>query len=460
MEDFEMHILRSFAIVGSVIFSAFAFSVTLDGTLYDNYMKPYREKVISGDADILPGTRVYEHLNISRSVEMERYIAYSKDLNPVKTLMDDFLIRSSIVEKDKLSDLLEQIASRDVGKLLIQLLLTKMSVRREFWTRVATEVSVRKKALEDALCGFKGDQVTALPLLSAYYSVSNILEFLTKPNAGDSTIAIDNVYCTSKIANKFSFDPGCENSIESFYQKIKTEAPLDKSLVGNIIIKTKTETNIALKLLQDLGAMAANLIDKSSKIEILKGKNGFTPGTVATYPSIMINFDAYNENGIAIHGGHYCYTRKYYTATNKKNVGMQQKTIFGSGFHEFDHSLHFLEGRMNFLDGVVKVGHDSLDNMYDTEVDDAEFGIRRWTDDEEFLNISGLFYNGTNWCVDPVSCAAFCRQEAGHNSAPRCFHKTPAKTLIGASTAPDDIPLSSSEKDIEKLEKFIVAIYS
>jgi hypothetical protein len=208
-------------------------------------------------------------------------------------------------------------------------------------------------------------------------------------------------------------------------------------------------------LLNKISSTALKALNTFSKIAVRKGsKNHFaryadTRHVADLFTVVQINFDAYVDNGIATHGGHYCYTRKYYEPTKRNNVGGQQKAVYESVFYEFCHALHWFEGR-------DKLEQTSLNMIYGA---DFEKSVGKWKNDEEFLTIPGLSYDNEEWILDPISCAAFCRSEKGRseNFNIRCFHKAFSRKWTEADAG--SIPVFVDKKDCEPLEEFICDIY-
>lgn len=80
---------------------------------------------------------------------------------------------------------------------------------------------------------------------------------------------------------------------------------------------------------------------------------------------------------------------------NSVILGCKQKTLYGSIFHEFLHGLHEIEGRRRSQDDTLLLLY--TDPIY----------RRKWSNDEELLNITGVFYGVGTWMVDPISIRRF-----------------------------------------------------
>jgi hypothetical protein len=267
-----------------------------------------------------------------------------------------------------------------------------------------------------------------------------------------------------------NFFLGGEERIDAFLKRIDSESPWDKSLIDSVVIGMDDDSIFDIcRLLNKISLVALKAVgDRTgvfgplSAVHFAEGeKNYFHRGRVRAHAAnslalISIKFSAYDENnGIARKGGHYCYTRKYYEETKKRNVGCQQKNIYGSVFHELDHTLHWFEGRDKF-DQTSTV---ALTQAYGRN---NKF-IEKWGNDEEFLTIAGVSYDINKWIVDPVSCAAFCcseKKKGTNNYNIRCFHTVPFGNRIGIDTEADAIPVISSVVDMELIERFICGIFS
>jgi hypothetical protein len=281
--------------------------------------------------------------------EYLRYASLSQE-NLVDYFVNNFLKVDDSATRGRLFDILNNIASRDVGRLEIELLATKMSVHRIFWNRVISEVNYRKQRLRSAVRSFDVDNDETIgELLCASYLVSNLLRFFANPYEPSSiTSEIFETFGTaSSFLHKFFL---CEEElISGFFKSLDSEAPWDKSMVDSILIDMGSGgipgvcellSNISLIALRAVGNSASEISGFLSVICFVNGdKNMFRRGSTRTASSwalININFDAYVSSGIARQGGHYCYTKKYYEATKKRNVGCQQKNVYGSVFHELD----------------------------------------------------------------------------------------------------------------------------
>jgi hypothetical protein len=428
----------------------------LEGTLYDIFTQPFRDRVQQIGGFVGSPLRVYDHLDPTRETETRVYLGYaglSAD-RLVDEFIGNFLEIGANVDREVVRGILNNVVSRNIGRLEIELLMTKISVRRSFWNEVKREANSRKRRLQLAIRDFNIDSEEKVDeLFSSSYLVSNLFKFLVKPDDPGSVTA--EMLRTYKIVNDslYSFFLGEEKRIEDFLNRIGSEVQWRKDLTDSILIDVKSScVSGVYRLLDKIESVVLMAIGDSAfanSFSIMKfvdvGKNYFRHGsmthTADSSALISIKFSSYN-NGIASCGGHYCYTRKHYEDRKKRNVGCQQKTVYGSVFHELDHALHWFEGR-------IGSGQLSLDAMYG---EDGEH-IAMWKNDEEFLTISGLSYDN-GWIVDPVSCAAFCRSEVKRsvNFNIRCFHKVPPTSKIGVGTNPGAIPIFAAVSDSELLE--------
>jgi hypothetical protein len=317
----------------------------------------------------------------------------------------------------------------------------------------------RIEIFNEAIINFeKEDTAKICSLLSASYRVGNLFKFLLNPKNPDLVTAekLKELVTIDNFWRNFSFTYGNESNIDAFFSAINLEQSWNMSHADKIIIDPN-EKNVDFinALLGGINSTVLKAIDVFSKVcfGVIDGNKGnyFSHQICAKdiphrRSAVKINFSFYDENsGIAKSGGHYCYTRIYYDRT-KKNVGAQHKTIYGSVFHEFDHALHWVEGR----DNRCSV---SLSKIYG--VDDE--GVVKWSNDEEFLTILGLSCDSANeWFFDPLSCATFSiSTPSGYEAGIRCFHVVPSGGKIGIATILKDVPIFINMNDSELLEKFM-----
>jgi hypothetical protein len=470
---------RIFAIVCLIVSNGFLLAMSFEGTLYGDFLQQYKDRIAllisEGKIDSSLGTpQIYEHLNPTlRPFEAKKYLEYAR--LPEKELVErferDFLELSDNVSPIELHILLtglalrkaeklaDKLVLRKVGRLEIELLMTKMSVKKEFFTTIKEEISRGVAGLK-SISDFLRDSAQLSEEEKGEYwdavirPINNILRFLINPGNPDSVSRDDTIRNPGEIfedvRNRF-FAVGSEELMELFFRRLEKEKQQPELSVkwGFILNANKEDIDIVSRLLEVFNAGFDKLTEWFSRIEIVKGENTFSPPTNDyPLPTVHIEFDAYDlqKEGLALVGGYYCYFQSLTT-----NVGIQQKTIFGAAFHELDHALHFWECRDN---GSAK--RDSLNMMYrDASIYSRMIGLPRWGNDEEFLTISGLSYDKSVWFIDPISCAAFCRSEFAPNNNVRCFHIRPDDDTINVDTLEVDIPLETWISDIKKLYDFI-----
>jgi hypothetical protein len=458
--------MRVFVIVFLLFFQC-DYSVStnpLAGTLYDRIVRVCRDRVqqIAALYPLVGEVQLYEHIDVSDDAEVRGYLKWAKldETDLIKAFKKEFVIRSPSVDKTKFNAVLSCMVSRPLGRLELELLMTKMSVRRDFWKKIQEEVREKKVNFIRAAEQYRSTQESALDFLSSIYSVSNLLRVLINPGNPDivsiTDIMVDSNEILEKIVEQFSFSKESASQMRLFQREFEIRSgPIVRLRVADMICGTfERDIRLVVNLLNTWDVSLGTLVDKLSIVELFDNTNSFTMGTKDVRPSICIKFDDYNllRGGIAIKGGYTCYTRKYYSK-NGKNVGLRQRTIQEAVFHEIDHALHFFENR-------IGMECKSIDKMYEQYKEGVLFGEFMWTNDEEFLTISGLSYNDElqTWMVDPVSCASFCTEEPRPNDIRRCFHVELSDSIIDIDEDVDRIPLETSHEDYEVLEGLVTNV--
>jgi hypothetical protein len=435
---------------------------SLAGTLYDEFMQPFREGVQEvGNFNGKP-LQVYEHLDPTREIETRTYLRFAplEENGLVTEFMNGFLEMGAGVDSEVVRSILKDVVSRDVGRLEIQLLMTKMSMQKTFWDMVVKEINSRAEAFNKAVEDFKeDDEAKVSNVLSASYRAGNLLKFLLNPcNPGSITAAeLGDQGITNVFWRNFSSAAGNEGNINAFFSAISSEQAWDISHVGEMIINPENGNvptiDALLCRMRSTASRAANVFSKLYfAVPDVNEGNCFSHQVCAlNVPNrcskVKIDFSLYDENsGVAKNGGYYCYARVRYETT-KKNVGAQHRTVHSAVFHEFDHALHWVEGRNSHSSS-------SLDRMYGV----GSEGVKKWRNDEEFLTILGLSYNDVSdvWFFDPLSCAAFSLSGVnGYEVNIRCFHAMPSGRVIDIRTGLGNVPVFVNMSDNELLELFM-----
>ncbi|MDR1236297.1 MAG: hypothetical protein LBJ96_04800 [Holosporaceae bacterium] len=438
-----------------------------EDSLYSRFMQPFRGKVQeigSFNGELL---QVYEHLDPTRKKETRTYLRYASLSNSdlVRSFIDNFLEVSDDVDeavRDALSKVVSKVISRDVGRLEIELLMTKMTVRRSFWGKVKTGITTRMGSFSDAVkesANKNRDKGASANLLEKSHLVDNMLKILSNPEDPNSVNPAGYDSLAGDFWKKFYFDGDAQ--INAFLCLIKCESSWGVfPAVGNVTLDKYGATSSALKVIRLLRQLdtATSSILRSLHMSALAGdKNAFGHSHVGLIPapvSVKIKFGIHNKDGIVLEGGHYCYIPDGASSEDGENrgIGAQQKTLHGSMFHELGHALRWFEGRSRNKDDRL-----SLMRVYHQDED----AVDKWSNDEELSNIVGLSYSDGKWVLDPVSCAAFCRSEVkiSKNFNVRCLHIVPPPEDMGASVPPERIPATTGLFDKKVMADFFVNIY-
>lgn len=322
--------------------------------------------------------------------------AYSKFLEHIDVA--GTLINPMSRESQLFNEAIHRIINNPIGLELIKMIATKLERKKIIWEFILTQAEEIKRQQCDVNAEItkltSHDLIANIGLIKKeFYKAKNFLRLLLRPsnpNNYDINTFITGTDDISAIINtNYSTSDQWPKNAEELEIKIGG-IPSDNSW-GSV----KHDAGHFAKIYKNIDKviLRARKVLESRKILFQIGdKNCFQPH-ITSQCKVIINFSLYKHDGYSQTGGHY-YISSILDG-NSVILGCKQKTLHGSIFHEFLHGLHEIEGRRKSRD-------DALLLLYT----DPIYG-RKWSNDEELLNITGVFFDENTWMVDPISIRRF-----------------------------------------------------
>lgn len=367
--------------------------------------------------------------------------AYSKFLEHID--VTGTLINPMSRENKLFNEAMHRIISNPVGLELIKIIATKLERKKIVWESILAQAEEIKRQQHNVNAEItkliSRDPTASTGLIKGeFYKAKNFLRLLLRPgnpNSYDINTFITGSDDISAIINtNYSASDQWSRNAEELETKIGG-IPSDNSwgsVRHNVGDFAKVYENIDKIILR-----AKKVLDSRKLLFEIGSKNCFQPH-INSQCKVTINFSLYKDNGYSQTGGHY-----YISSILDENsviLGCKQKTLHGSIFHEFLHGLHEIEGRRKSQDDALLLLY--TDPIYRS----------KWSNDEELLNITGVFYEIDTWMVDPISIRRFDMSQTTLSvieRMPRHLHIEPKleeKTVLSA-------PIKDERKAAEAIMK-------
>lgn len=329
----------------------------------------------------------------SLATKEQAYLKFLEHVDVAGTLINP------ISRENKLfNEAMYRILGNPIGLELIRMIATKLERKKIVWELILTQAEEIKRQQDNVNAEItkfiSHDPAASTRLIKReFYRAKNFLRLLlqpSNPNSHDINTFItgpDDI--SAIISTNYSASDQWPRNAEELETKIGG-IPHDSSW-GSIKHDVKHFANI-YKNIDKVILRARKVLDSRKFLLEIGDKNCFQPH-ITSQCKVIINFSLYKDDGYSRIGGHY-YISSILDG-DSVILGCKQKTLCGSIFHEFLHGLHEIEGRRRSQDDTLLLLY--TDPIY----------RRKWSNDEELLNITGVFYSVGTWMVDPISIRRF-----------------------------------------------------